>query len=48
VTGHEATRDPRDEIPHRGADPAGGRWGWPGRLFRRVFGGTSKGQGKAS
>jgi uncharacterized protein len=48
VTGHEATRDARDEIAHRGAVPAGGRWGWPGRMFRRVFGGTSKAPGTAS
>ncbi len=47
VTGHEATRDARDALPHAMPAPPTGRWGWL-RWTLTVFGGRSKEAGSAS
>ena len=45
VTGHEATRDARDEISYAAPPPRTGSRGWLRRMLPRGFGGRSKSAG---
>jgi len=48
VTGHEATRDPRDAVAYAGTVPPAGRLGWLRRALSGAFGGESKYAGSTS